>query len=614
MAQVRGRLRGSFEPWPGYVDVLSTLLMVIIFVLLIFVIAQFFLSDALSGRDEELERLARQVSELTATLALERQTTDSLRTNVGDLSGELQVSVSSRDDLERRLKTAMDERSAMAASLAQSQAALAALQETQDALEARIAEGTDVITARDALNQRLTVIIGERDALATRLAETESTLADLRLAFAQKSDEASRLAAERDQLRQQLAELGVERDELAGQLGDTRTRLTATQSTLDATQSRLDETLSRASAAEADLGETRDTLAATLARLEEVLAQLETVQARLADTEIKLAAAERRLAETQSALDETQLRLNTATSRILSLQLAVADADASARGERDARTQVEASLEDAYKQIQADQAKVEALLQDIAVLESLRDELEATVLTTRERAEEDLAAERAVSEEARRQLELLNAQMLAARQRLADIQAALDLRESELQSRDATIQSQQIEITELGNKLNAALLSKVQELEKYRSEFFGRLREVLGDRQEVQVQGDRFIFQSEVLFESGSADLGPGGQVQLAQFAQTLNDIAATIPPEIDWLLRVDGHTDSRPIASPLFPSNWELSTARAIAVVKFLESQGIPANRLAATGFGEFRPISLGTDEDSLRRNRRIELKLDQQ
>jgi chemotaxis protein MotB len=247
------------------------------------------------------------------------------------------------------------------------------------------------------------------------------------------------------------------------------------------------------------------------------------------------------------------------------------------------------------------------------VLESLRDELAAQVLATQEQADQSLAAQRALSDEAQRQLQLLNAQMLAARKRIAEIEAALDLRAEELASRDETIASQESQIAELGEKLNEALLSKVQELEKYRSEFFGRLREVLGSRRDVQVTGDRFVFQSEVLFDTGSALLEEGGKLQLAQFAETLKQIAATIPPEVDWLLRVDGHTDNRPINKPEFPSNWELSTARAIAVVKFLETQGIEPTRLAATGFGEFRPISLGTDEASLRLNRRIELKLDQ-
>ncbi len=181
-------------------------------------------------------------------------------------------------------------------------------------------------------------------------------------------------------------------------------------------------------------------------------------------------------------------------------------------------------------------------------------------------------------------------------------------------TRDAeTITLQKGEIAELERRLNLALASKVEELARYRSEFFGRLRQVLGEHRDIQIVGDRFVFQSEVLFESGSAELGAEGRAQMSRLARTLLDIARDIPPEIDWVLRVDGHTDSRPIHTSLFPSNWELSTARAISVVKFLIAQRLPARRLAATGFGEFQPIDPGEDEIAYRRNRRIELKLTQ-
>jgi chemotaxis protein MotB len=153
----------------------------------------------------------------------------------------------------------------------------------------------------------------------------------------------------------------------------------------------------------------------------------------------------------------------------------------------------------------------------------------------------------------------------------------------------------------------------VQELARYRSEFFGRLREVLGERSDIRIVGDRFVFQSEVLFDTGEATLNPAGEAQLASFADTLREIAGSIPAEIDWILRVDGHTDVRPISSARFPSNWELSTARATEVVKYLISRGIPPRRLVAAGFGEYQPLEPGNTEEAYRRNRRIEFKLDQ-
>ena len=156
-----------------------------------------------------------------------------------------------------------------------------------------------------------------------------------------------------------------------------------------------------------------------------------------------------------------------------------------------------------------------------------------------------------------------------------------------------------------------ALASKVEELARYRSEFFGKLRELLGDRQDVRVEGDRFVFQSEVLFSSGSADLVGVGRNQISRLSKTLKEIAKRIPNEIDWVLRVDGHTDRLPIRTTQFPSNWELSTARAVAVVKLLIADGLPPHRLAAAGFGEFRPLDKSNSPTALRRNRRIEFKL---
>ena len=161
--------------------------------------------------------------------------------------------------------------------------------------------------------------------------------------------------------------------------------------------------------------------------------------------------------------------------------------------------------------------------------------------------------------------------------------------------------------------MNRALASKVQELQRYRSEFFARLRNILGSRPGVRIVGDRFVFQSEVLFQSGSAELGTEGRIQLQQLAETLLEISKEIPQELNWILRIDGHTDNVPIKTNKFPSNWELSTARAISVVKFIVEQGIPENRLVAAGFGEFQPLDNNETSLARRKNRRIELKFDQ-
>jgi chemotaxis protein MotB len=221
-----------------------------------------------------------------------------------------------------------------------------------------------------------------------------------------------------------------------------------------------------------------------------------------------------------------------------------------------------------------------------------------------ETAEKALTAEQETSRAAKAQVEELTAAVAALREQLAKISAALDLSEGK-------VKTQQTQIADLGRRLNLALATKVQELARYRSEFFGKLRQIVGDRPDIRVVGDRFVFQSEVLFAPGKADLGDAAKAQLDPVIDALKQISAEIPKDLDWVLRVDGHTDKRPINNAQFASNWELSTARAISVVNYMISQGIPANRLAAAGFADTEPLDPSDSPDAYRRNRRIELKL---
>ena len=216
-----------------------------------------------------------------------------------------------------------------------------------------------------------------------------------------------------------------------------------------------------------------------------------------------------------------------------------------------------------------------------------------------------LESQKGVTSRALAQIEVLNQQISALRRQLAALEEALDASEK----RDKESQSR---IADLGSRLNVALAQRVQELSRYRSEFFGRLRAILGNRPDIRIVGDRFVFQSEVFFDTGQAQLLPEGRAELDKVAAALTELDKQIPSEIAWVLRVDGHTDVRPITnSPLFKSNWELSSARAISVVQYLISLGVPAQRLVAAGFAEFQPLDTGNTEDAYRRNRRIELKL---
>jgi chemotaxis protein MotB len=216
----------------------------------------------------------------------------------------------------------------------------------------------------------------------------------------------------------------------------------------------------------------------------------------------------------------------------------------------------------------------------------------------------EVADKSALSSEAQAKVDLLNQQVAALRLQMAALQEAINAHE--VKDKDS-----QARIADLGARLNVLLAKQVQELQRYRSDFFGRLRELLRDRKDIRVVGDRFVFESEVLFASGQAVLTVEGLASIDQLATAIVELERVIPKEIDWALQVDGHTDARPIASAQFPSNWELSSARATTVVKYLISRGVSPRRLVAAGYGEFQPLEEGAGDDVLRRNRRIELKL---
>ena len=262
-------------------------------------------------------------------------------------------------------------------------------------------------------------------------------------------------------------------------------------------------------------------------------------------------------------------------------------------------------LEDALANLQATLAEAEgerSRLQDLLARgagASSAAEAEIGVLS------KSLDEERQISQRALSQVELLNQQIAALRRQIGALEAALEV--SEQKDRES-----QTKIADLGRRLNVALAQRVQELNRYRSDFFGRLREILSDRENIRIVGDRFVFQSEVLFPSGSDQLNVEGQQEMSKLADALQDLAREIPTDINWVLRVDGHTDNVPLSGTgRFSDNWELSSARATSVVKYLINEGVPANRLVAAGFGEFQPIEVGNSPEARATNRRIELKL---
>jgi chemotaxis protein MotB len=312
---------------------------------------------------------------------------------------------------------------------------------------------------------------------------------------------------------------------------------------------------------------------------------------------------------TAAELSESRVTLATgqAQSERQILHLAALESDIAEL--RDDRTTMAARLDrtadelvSTRESLDGARARSQELEQNLTTASLRNDALSDEVVATTARGD-GLIDDLTVSQS---QIEALSQQLAALRAQIAELNGLL-------QTSDGQTKLQQAEIADLGRRLNLALATKVRELARYRSEFLGRLRAVLGERADVRVVGDRFVFQSEVLFATGEAELEAPGRTQLLGLAESLKEIGATIPGDIDWVLRVDGHTDARPIQTPQFPSNWELSTARAISVVRFLIDQNVPAERVMAAGFAHFRPLDPGDGEDAFRRNRRIEFRLTQ-
>jgi chemotaxis protein MotB len=360
--------------------------------------------------------------------------------------------------------------------------------------------------------------------------------------------------------------------------------------------------------------------------------QLAAVERALADERRGKAGVIEELARTQARLSEVSGALEAErqgrTAASADLDRARAEVSA-ARGdldaERKARGETAAGLDQARARVAALEAEVGTERQGRGEVVAGLDQARLQVVTL----ERSLGEERAAREDAAGRLAAAEARAAGLERELAGTREAAADESRRLQAQLATLTGtiagltgrlgeaadsgtrQGERIVELDRRLQEALAAKVEELSQYRSEFFGRLRSVLGERQDVRIVGDRFVLPSELLFASGASNVGPEGAAQLDRLAQTLREVASTIPPDVDWVLRVDGHTDRLPIRFGPYSSNWELSARRAISVVEFLARAGIPANRLAAAGFGENRPLDAGDDESAFRRNRRIEFKL---
>lgn len=536
LSRSRGGNRFSSTIWPGFVDAMTALLMVLMFVITIFMVVQSVLRDTVDRQESQLGQLSEQVAGLTGTVSIAQRERESAQTSlseaqeqISDFESQIARLIASRDAEARRAGVAEAELNRTRQSLTSTQESLASREQAL-ALSEQTLETTQGSLER--AQQALTLARSQVD----------------------EQEEAARLEIARREALEALAR------DLEAQNTETAAALTEAQTQLDATGSQLSE--------------------AEQNRIAEAAAA-EKLRQQLRDSEAELTAMTLSLEQSRQEAEDT-----------LTL-LAAADA-----------ARAELSTE-------AEQSATEA-------------ERQAALLAL---AQEQLSSQEEASTEAQRRVALLNEQVAELNTQLASIQRALNV------SRSDNAETE-VQLEELGAQLNAALLQASEEqrqrlaleeaerirleeeaadLARYRSEFFGRLSEILQGREGVEIVGDRFVFQSEVLFGTGDAALSDAGEASVARVSSMLGEISDTIPEEIDWVIRVDGHTDSTPLSGVgRYRDNWELSQARALAVVRYMiDDLGFPADRLAPTGFADTRPIAPEDTAENRARNRRIELKL---
>ncbi|MCR9087010.1 MAG: peptidoglycan -binding protein [Rhodobacteraceae bacterium] len=589
--------------WPGFVDAMTALLLVLIFVLTIFMVVQSIQSEEILGQETELDRLTARVTELGRALGVEQQRAVELEDQVVGLNDALE-GAQSEAALQEALMAAL-------AARAQRQA------EDMGDLETQVAT---LLADRDAALGIIDELEGDLQTSESARVEAMDQAAALDLALAQARDEidagteAARLdAARREALEAMIADLEAREAELTAQSDAQAAEQAEALSEAEAAR------LAEAAAAEA----LRDRLANADAELTSLSLALEAERQEAEDTLTLLAAAELARDRAQAARAEAEAARAEALAALTDAEAARALSAGTAEDAATARAAAEAALAEAEARRAEAEAQAEAALSEADRREAL--------LAAADRA---IAEADAASADAARDMALLNQQVADLREQLGNLQGLLDASEA----RDSEAQ---VQIEALGTRLNAALAQaaseqrrradleeaerirleeetarlaeEAQRLETYRSDFFGRLREVLGDLEGVQIVGDRFVFSSEVLFESGSAQLSFEGAAEIAKVGAVLRDVSADLPEELNWIIRVDGHTDDVPLTGGgRFRDNWELSQGRALSVVQFLiDAYGFPPDRLAATGFAEFQPVDASDTPEARARNRRIEIKL---
>ena len=607
LRSIRHRLNESTNIWPGFVDVLATLLIVIIFILMIFTVSQIYLSDAISGRDKALENLRKQINELSKILVIESKEKQQALKNLSTTESQLQTEKELKLELESEIaeKKATISTQSINISLLSDQIAdlLVELRIVAKALETY--EGIEV-TSLDTKG------LGERinKALAARI--DQLNLINEKLSLSQQE------TAKQLQIVQELNEnlmainesLGLDDAGLVEQLEAIRkknTELALANEQLELSKQQISEQL-----------KTVEELNIKLTLNEEELQNQVKQYQKL--TEELIALNDSLDLKDQTLIDQLELIKNKNTELAL-LNENLIKKDTTIFDLRGKIFELNNILSISEETKIAQKAEIKSLSQALSVWET--ESAQSVDLQTEV---ESLVSKIANLEKEKQQLiksadtEILEAQLKASStleqvafltNEIEVLKNEINILNSALEASEQDALTKELKIEVLGERLNKALTSKVFELQKYRSEFFGRLQSILGDRKDIKVVGDRFIFESELLFDSGSASLQFEGKEKLKQIGLTLKETTMNIPDDIDWIIQVEGHTDKNPINTPQFPSNWELSTARANTVLKLLLELGFNPQHLSAAGYGEFYPISEGESAKDLQQNRRIELKL---
>ena len=580
---LRNRLADTTNIWPGFVDVLATLLIVIIFVLMVFTVSQIYLSDAISGRDKALQDLRSQINELSKILVIETKDKEEALSTLSETEKQLedtQSNLQSEQLLSEQLQT--DVAKKRSEIFVQEQNIIALSEQISSLLkELRI-----VANALETYEGQEIAIL-ETEGLGERINKALATRIDQLKILNQELDNANfKLIESEKSLKATISELNEKNNNLMAINESLGLEGGGIEEQLLAIKNKNEELLSLNN----ELEKTNIELSLRDEELQNQISQYQQLMNDLLEINDSLGLKDASLNEQLDAIrfkNEELARLN---KDLLQKDNTIFNL----RGKISELNNVLSLSEEKQKQ----QLEKLELLQNQIV--SLEEENQAQKETSLEEIEKmEIQASKTLE-----QVEILSNQIDTLQKEIALLNSALEASESQALIKD-------LEIEVLGEKLNKALTSKVFELQKYRSEFFGKLQSILGDRKDIKIVGDRFIFESELLFDSASADLQLSGKEKLSEIGLTLKETTNDIPSDIDWIIMVEGHTDKRPIQTIRYPSNWELSSARANTVLKLLLDLGFPPNRLASAGYGEFYPITEGETESDLQQNRRIELKL---